>query len=253
MPKVAVSMREGILVAWLAGDGTTVEEGQPLFTIELEKSTMDVQSPAVGVLRQVGQAGVTYKVGELIGEIADSPAVAANPALQPVTEITSSLQRILIVVPDLEAAMPQWAMSLGAGPFVCFPHVALQACEYRGRSIQPDVSMAAAFCGDTVLEMVQLHDGRDSPWGEVGIGALLPSIVVTEFDATLNAYGVQGLDCIGRGAFAFGARFAFVDARKTLGTPVQIVEQHFVLTQTLEKMRAAHRAWNRMQLTATLK
>ena len=69
IPKVAVSMREGTLVAWLAEDGAVVAERQPLFTLELEKSTMDVESPAAGVLRHKGQAGVTYKVGEIIGEI----------------------------------------------------------------------------------------------------------------------------------------------------------------------------------------
>ncbi len=250
-------MREGILVAWLAEDGTPVEEGQPLFTIELEKSTMDVQSPATGVLRQVGQAGVTYKVGELIGEIAEPPAALGQATPQPVTGLTSNLQRLLCVVPDLQDAMPHWARTLGAGPFVCFPHMALRDCEYRGRRIQPDVSMAAAFCGDTIIELVQQHDADESPWRDasatVAGGAPLPSIVVTDFDASSKYYESQGLPCIGRGAFAFGARFAFIDARETLGTLLQVVERHFVLTQTLEKMRTAHRDWDRLQLTATLK
>ncbi|NBU24048.1 MAG: hypothetical protein EBS39_00185 [Gammaproteobacteria bacterium] len=45
MPKAAVSMREGTLVAWLVADGATVSEGEPIYTLELEKSTMDVESP----------------------------------------------------------------------------------------------------------------------------------------------------------------------------------------------------------------
>jgi pyruvate/2-oxoglutarate dehydrogenase complex dihydrolipoamide acyltransferase (E2) component len=69
IPKAAVSMQEGVLAAWLVPDGATVTEGQPLYTLEIEKSTMDVESPAAGVLRQTGVAGTAYPVGEVIGEI----------------------------------------------------------------------------------------------------------------------------------------------------------------------------------------
>lgn len=69
IPKAAVSMQEGTLVAWLVGDGTVVVEGQPIYTLEIEKSTMDVESPANGVLRQIAATGVAYPVGTVIGEI----------------------------------------------------------------------------------------------------------------------------------------------------------------------------------------
>jgi pyruvate/2-oxoglutarate dehydrogenase complex dihydrolipoamide acyltransferase (E2) component len=72
IPKAAVSMQEGTLVQWLVPDGAAVVEAQPIFTLELEKSTMDVNSPANGIIRQTGQAGTTYKVGDVIGQI-DEP------------------------------------------------------------------------------------------------------------------------------------------------------------------------------------
>lgn len=69
IPKAAVSMQEGTLAQWLVEDGQAVSEGQPLYVLEIEKSTMDIDAPASGVLRQAGVAGTTYKVGEIIGEI----------------------------------------------------------------------------------------------------------------------------------------------------------------------------------------
>jgi pyruvate/2-oxoglutarate dehydrogenase complex dihydrolipoamide acyltransferase (E2) component len=69
IPKAAVSMQEGVLSAWLVPDGTYVTEGQPIYTLEIEKSTMDVEAPANGLLRQVASAGQAYKVGTRIGEI----------------------------------------------------------------------------------------------------------------------------------------------------------------------------------------
>jgi pyruvate/2-oxoglutarate dehydrogenase complex dihydrolipoamide acyltransferase (E2) component len=62
-------MQEGTLVEWLAPDESTVIEGQRLYILECEKATMDVESPASGVLRHIGMAGTTYKVGEIVGEI----------------------------------------------------------------------------------------------------------------------------------------------------------------------------------------
>lgn len=69
IPKAAVSMQQGTIAEWLVPDGASVIEGQPIYVLEIEKSTMDVESPAAGVLRQIASAGTTYKVGEIVGEI----------------------------------------------------------------------------------------------------------------------------------------------------------------------------------------
>lgn len=72
IPKVAVSMQEGVLASWLVADGTPVREGEPIYTLEIEKSAMDVEAPAAGILRHIGQAGTTYKAGDVIGQIEDA-------------------------------------------------------------------------------------------------------------------------------------------------------------------------------------
>ena len=72
VPKLAVSMQTGVLTSWLAQDGQQVEQGQPLYTLEIEKSVMDVQAPATGVLKRIGVENETYKVGEILGEIENS-------------------------------------------------------------------------------------------------------------------------------------------------------------------------------------
>jgi len=72
VPKLAVSMQTGVLTSWLAQDGAQVEQGQPLYTLEIEKSVMDVQAPATGVLKRIGVENETYKVGEILGEIENS-------------------------------------------------------------------------------------------------------------------------------------------------------------------------------------
>jgi pyruvate/2-oxoglutarate dehydrogenase complex dihydrolipoamide acyltransferase (E2) component len=69
IPKIGFSMNEGILSEWLFEDGAQVAEGQPLYSIESDKSTNEVESPASGTLKIMGEIGETYEVGTVIAEI----------------------------------------------------------------------------------------------------------------------------------------------------------------------------------------
>ncbi len=62
-------MNEGQIAEWLAADGASVTEGQPLFNLEADKSTNEVESPATGTLRIVAQVGEIYEVGAVLGYI----------------------------------------------------------------------------------------------------------------------------------------------------------------------------------------
>jgi len=69
MPKGAVSMQSGTLVEWFVKDGQAVRVGQPLYAVETEKSTLEIESPFAGTIRLLGEIGATYKVGAPIAEI----------------------------------------------------------------------------------------------------------------------------------------------------------------------------------------
>jgi pyruvate/2-oxoglutarate dehydrogenase complex dihydrolipoamide acyltransferase (E2) component len=69
LPKIGFSMNEGQIAEWLAKDGDTVSEGQPLFSLEADKSTNEVEAPASGTLRITATPGETYEVGTVLGYI----------------------------------------------------------------------------------------------------------------------------------------------------------------------------------------
>lgn len=69
LPKIGFSMTEGALAEWLVDDGGQAVEGQPLFSLESDKSTNEVESPATGTLRIYKQVGETYEVGTVLGII----------------------------------------------------------------------------------------------------------------------------------------------------------------------------------------
>lgn len=69
LPKIGFTMTEGQIAEWLANDGDQVSEGQPLFAVEADKSTNEVDSPATGTLRIEAEVGEMYEVGTVIGYI----------------------------------------------------------------------------------------------------------------------------------------------------------------------------------------
>ena len=66
-PEAAVLRRQ--LAEWLVEDGGTVKVGQPLYSLELDKSVQEIESPASGTLKVIAPAGEVYEIGALIAEI----------------------------------------------------------------------------------------------------------------------------------------------------------------------------------------
>lgn len=69
LPKIGFAMNEGTLAEWLVPDGGQAVEGQPLYALESDKSTTEVESPATGTLRITAEIGETYEVGTVLGTI----------------------------------------------------------------------------------------------------------------------------------------------------------------------------------------
>jgi pyruvate/2-oxoglutarate dehydrogenase complex dihydrolipoamide acyltransferase (E2) component len=69
LPKIGFSMNEGVLAEWLVADGGNAVEGEPLYALESEKSTQEVESPATGTLKIIAQIGETYEVGTVLAVI----------------------------------------------------------------------------------------------------------------------------------------------------------------------------------------
>ena len=71
IPKLGVSMEDGIITTWYVDDGQHVNEGEPLYSLGTDKTDTDIDSPATGTVRLIGELEVTYPVGEVIAEISE--------------------------------------------------------------------------------------------------------------------------------------------------------------------------------------
>jgi pyruvate dehydrogenase E2 component (dihydrolipoamide acetyltransferase) len=81
MPKTGAEMEEGKIVSWKKQPGERVATGEILLEIETDKATMDVESPATGLLlRSLFPAGENVPATNLIAVIGDGTESAEEIA-----------------------------------------------------------------------------------------------------------------------------------------------------------------------------
>jgi pyruvate dehydrogenase E2 component (dihydrolipoamide acetyltransferase) len=86
VPRLGWSMEEGTFAGWLKRDGEQVRPGEPLFALESDKSTEQVESLDAGILRippDGPKTGDTVKVGQLLGHLVADNEVVSAPAPLP--------------------------------------------------------------------------------------------------------------------------------------------------------------------------
>jgi pyruvate dehydrogenase E2 component (dihydrolipoamide acetyltransferase) len=69
IPKIGMSASEMTLSEWMFADGEEVAEGDVIYTVETDKTTVEVEAQATGVLRIIAAEGEDYAVGTLVGTI----------------------------------------------------------------------------------------------------------------------------------------------------------------------------------------
>lgn len=69
IPKLGVAVEEGEITEWLCNDGDVVEVGQPIYTVATDKTETEIESPASGTIRIIGEVEVSYPVGSVIATI----------------------------------------------------------------------------------------------------------------------------------------------------------------------------------------
>ena len=90
IPRLGWSMEEGVFAGWLKQPGDVVYAGDPLFMLEGEKATQEIESIGEGVLHlapDAPAAGQTVLVGRAIGQlcaVGETPVWNAAPAAAPV-------------------------------------------------------------------------------------------------------------------------------------------------------------------------
>ena len=94
MPKYEMTQETGKIARWLKADGDVVEKGDPLLEIETDKTNIEVESRAAGVLTGIcAEPGQVVPVGQPIAYIIKPgevwpPAAAAPAPAAPAAAVT---------------------------------------------------------------------------------------------------------------------------------------------------------------------
>jgi pyruvate dehydrogenase E2 component (dihydrolipoamide acetyltransferase) len=81
LPRLGQGMESGTIVKWLKSEGDTVEKGEPLYELDTDKVTQEVEADASGVLLKIAVAEGEVPVGRtiaVIGEQGESVEVAED-------------------------------------------------------------------------------------------------------------------------------------------------------------------------------
>lgn len=89
VPSVGESVTEATLAQWYKKDGDLVRKDEPLFVLETDKVTLEIEAEADGALRISISEGETVAIGTVVGTIdtAAAPEVVDEPVPEEVTEI----------------------------------------------------------------------------------------------------------------------------------------------------------------------
>ena len=120
MPEVAASMTSATLAAWLKQPGDRVTAGEPIAEVETDKTTVELESPADGILDDIrvdaGTEGV--EVGTLLGMIrpaaADEGVAAPSAPSEPVAPPSAPSDPVVAPPEPPAAASPSDAAPAAA-------------------------------------------------------------------------------------------------------------------------------------------
>jgi 2-oxoglutarate dehydrogenase E2 component (dihydrolipoamide succinyltransferase) len=89
VPSVGESVTEATLGQWYKKDGDLVRKDEPLFVLETDKVTLEIEAEADGVLGISVSEGETVAIGTVVGTIdtAAAPEVVEEPVREEVAEI----------------------------------------------------------------------------------------------------------------------------------------------------------------------
>ena len=80
LPKLAITMEEGIVVRWLKQEGEPVAKGEPVVEIETEKANAEIESTCAGYLKRITvKESETVPVEAVLAYIASDEAELKAP------------------------------------------------------------------------------------------------------------------------------------------------------------------------------
>lgn len=139
-----------------------------------------------------------------------------------------SIVQTAYIVEDIESEMKAYVDRLGVGPWYLADRFHPPKPLYRGKVVAPLFSLAVAYSGTTMIELIQQHDDQPSVFKEAvearGYGFRHWGVGVEDFDASVARYLKQGYEIAFSDTAPMGVRVAYMDTMKDLPGMVELIE-----------------------------
>ncbi|TGN39150.1 biotin/lipoyl-containing protein [Marinobacter confluentis] len=199
MPALGMAQDKGVLLAWHKSPGDPVAEGDPLFEVETDKATMEVEAQGSGFLTDVtASAGDEIPVGQTVARISetaeDTGTTSGTAQDSPSDEETptSDDHQASPAMPEGEQViMPALGMAQDAGQIVAWrkaPGDAVTASDILFE-VETDKSVVEVEAGhDGFVAALLAEKGEDAPVGHV-IAIITREKPESPFQQSLSAAG----------------------------------------------------------------
>ena len=151
------------------------------------------------------------------------------------------------VVTDLQQSVQDWVRLAGVGPFYVAEGLRLPGVWYRGTTQDAELTFAVGYSGNVQIELIQVSPTmpgiyRETCGSEGGYHHAW--MACDDFDAALQDLQQQGLEIAYSGAVEGNSRFCYLDARRTLGTFIELMEPAPEIRAALQRMEQSAVGWD---------
>lgn len=151
-------------------------------------------------------------------------------------------------VADISASMRAYTAEFGVGPWFFRGPFSPQQARYRGNPTAMTITLARAFVGETMIELIQQHDQAPSVYREfidrAGHGFHHWAIGTADLAADLARFAARGWPVAFEDVVPSGARVVYLDATPELPGMVEIVEMNEAMQAMYDSFYRASVDWD---------
>jgi hypothetical protein len=156
--------------------------------------------------------------------------------------------QIAYTVPDIEKAVRSYAQDLKLGPWFLRGPLQARKPVYRGNPQKLELSIAIAYSGHVMIELIQQHDEQPSVYREVidkqGYGFHHWGIASDRFDNDLSSYVERGFELVFTDETPVSTRVAYLDPKRGWPGFIELIEINTASELRYSKMYADALLWD---------
>ncbi|MGZ4180183.1 MAG: VOC family protein [Solirubrobacteraceae bacterium] len=159
-----------------------------------------------------------------------------------------SIVQYAYVVESIDRAVADYVDRLGVGPWFVRGPFTPAAARYRGQPTSAVVSLARAFSGHVMVELVEQHDSTPSVFhpssGQRRYGFHHWAVFTEQIDADVEHYRALGYEEAYADVLPSGSRIVYVDSTRDLPGMIELVEHTAAQEQVYDTIYRASIGWD---------